>query len=77
MKDKGVCKGCVYNIPPSAYSKEQRNGCNFCDLTGKSRLVIERKNGVEGRNDICICYKEKKRTKIKRDAYGKSREITE
>lgn len=58
MKDKGVCKGCKY------YKEDSTTfGCSICDfleMTGKSRIVIEIQNGGI-KHDSCICYEEKKR----------------
>ncbi len=39
MKNEGVCKGCTYRNPGTAYCTELRNTCNYCSVTGKSRLM--------------------------------------
>lgn len=53
MKDKGVCEGCIYykrmrDIPTLGCF------CDFAEMTGKCRIVIERENGGI-KHDSCIC----------------------
>lgn len=55
MKDTKVCKGCRYYM---AEGMGEKSFCNFLTMTGKSRLVLEEKNGGY-KEDSCICYKPK------------------
>lgn len=58
MKNKGVCKGCRYYKEHST-TPDYVGICDFLDMTGKSRIVIEMQNGgIE--HDSCICYESKK-----------------
>lgn len=53
MKNPKVCKGCKYRM--RAQSGEFKNVCNYIEITGRSRLVVERENGGY-KTDSCICY---------------------
>jgi len=60
VKDKGVCDGCKYLIPSNYGYTELQSACDYAEMTGKSRLVIELKNGGY-RSDSCPCYDKGKR----------------
>lgn len=62
IKDSAVCKGCKYRISNNNSSIMLRGSCNYLEMTGKSRLVIERANGGS-KVDSCICY-EKENKKV-------------
>lgn len=60
MKKPSVCKGCKYRM--GRQNSDLKDVCNYIEITGRSRLVIERENGGY-KTDSCICYEagEKKR----------------
>ena len=57
MKEKGVCNGCKYHL---AKFENLKDLCNYCEMTGRSRLVIERENGGY-KKESCICYEAARR----------------
>lgn len=54
MKNPGVCKGCKYFLART-WAPDLRNICNYIEVEGRSRLVVERENGGY-KTDSCICY---------------------
>lgn len=59
MKKKSVCKGCEYYKEHASYTN-LRGICDYIEVTGHSRLVVERQNGGY-RTDTCLCWKKKER----------------
>lgn len=57
MKNKGVCDGCAY-YKERCELPDLVGTCNFADMTGKCRIVIEMENGGI-KHDSCICYEPK------------------
>jgi hypothetical protein len=56
MKDKGVCDGCKYHIVKDrSLSRQFDDTCQYLDVEGKSRLMVEMNNGGY-RTDSCCCY---------------------
>lgn len=66
MKNAGVCNGCKYHITRTTYH-DLKGGCNYMNVTGHSRLVVEEKNGGY-KDDSCICYEVKTRRRRKNDS---------
>lgn len=51
IKPENVCKGCKYGKKFREYTI-----CNYSEMEGHSRLLVEQNNGGY-RTDTCICYK--------------------
>lgn len=60
LKKKEVCKGCRYLFKGQS---ELRNTCNYIEMTGNSRMLIEIANGGI-KSDSCCCYEEKGRSRV-------------
>ena len=54
IKNKSVCKGCKY-VRENTHDSLEKHTCIYCIVNGKSRLLIEQKNGGY-KKDSCICY---------------------
>ena len=54
LKNKDVCKGCVYRCK----FDNTHYMCNYLEMTGNSRILIERANGGV-QKDSCCCYERK------------------
>jgi hypothetical protein len=69
MKNRKVCRGCKYHVAKS-YSQPYNGTCNYCLAEGRSRLMIERKNGGY-KTDSCVCYEKGEPVNIRVSPYGK------
>jgi len=65
VKKKSVCNGCKYLIPSNYTYSELQNACDYAEMTGKSRLMIEMENGGY-RKDSCPCYEKGNRGRGKK-----------
>lgn len=65
MKNADVCKGCKYLLRESGILK---GTCNYMEITGHSRIVVERANGGV-KADSCCCYEAGNRAKKRKGAY--------
>lgn len=59
MKKKGVCNGCRYQVTYKNNNSFAFN-CDYCEMTGRSRLVKEREEGGY-KKDSCVCYEKRKK----------------
>lgn len=55
LKSIEVCKGCKYLFKGQT---ELKNTCNYLEITGKSRTLIELEHGGV-KSDSCCCYERK------------------
>lgn len=63
MKNKGVCKGCKYH---TTARRESDNRCDYLAMTGRSRLLVEERNGGY-KEDSCVCYESRKGKRLNRE----------
>lgn len=66
LKNKDVCKGCRYLL--SGQGTDLKNTCNYAEVTGHSRIMVERANGGV-KADSCICYEAGSRERKSKGAY--------
>ena len=63
VKKPTVCMGCKYFV--DEHTSLFRGQCKYSDVKGRSRLVVEYKNGGY-KEDSCCCYEVKKRGRKKK-----------
>lgn len=67
LKKSKVCKGCKYLL--TGKTSPMQGCCDYLSVTGKSRLMYERKHGGY-KVDSCVCYEKGKQRKV--SPYGKT-----
>lgn len=55
LKSVEVCKGCKYLLKGQT---ELKNTCNYLEITGHSRVLVEMEHGGV-KADSCCCYEKK------------------